>query len=81
MFGLEGQKKKKQNEDFVFELEKDLKSSNKHQELRKKTEEKIQKIKVALHTGQNQEEFDQYGTLLHGYTSLLKVLARFNPKK
>jgi hypothetical protein len=35
MFGLENQKKKKQ-EDFVFELEKELKTAKKHQEIKKR---------------------------------------------
>jgi hypothetical protein len=76
MFGLEGQKKKKPTEAFTFDLEKDLENSQKHEEIKHKIEEKIQKIKEALRTGENQEEFDQHGILLHGYTSLLKVLSR-----
>ncbi|MBS4164097.1 Uncharacterized protein PRO82_001413 [Candidatus Protochlamydia amoebophila] len=80
MFGLEDQKKKKTSEEFVFELEKDLKNSKKNKEIRQQVEERIQKIKEALRSGENQEEFDRFGLLLHGYTSLLKVISRFNPK-
>ncbi|WP_075883349.1 DUF5398 domain-containing protein [Candidatus Protochlamydia sp. W-9] len=80
MFGLEDQKKKKTSEEFVFELEKDLKNPKKNKEIRQQVEEKIQKIKEALRSGENQEEFDRFGLLLHGYTSLLKVISRFNPK-
>ncbi|CUI15979.1 putative needle chaperone SctE [Candidatus Protochlamydia naegleriophila] len=80
MFGLESQKKKKPVEEFVFELETELKNSKKNKELRQKVEERIQKIKEALRSGENQEEFDRFGLLLHGYTSLLKVISRFNPK-
>jgi hypothetical protein len=79
MFGLENQKKKK-NEDFVFELENELKNSKSHQELKKWIESQIQKIKEVLRGGESKEEFDQFGILLHGYTSLLKVMARFNAK-
>lgn len=79
MFGLEDQKKKKV-EDFLFELEKELKVLKKHQEIKKKVEERIQKIKDVLRSGENKEEFDKYGVLLHGYTSLLKVMSRFAPK-
>ncbi len=79
MFGLEDQKKKKV-EDFLFELEKELKVLKKHQEIKKKVEERIQKIKDVLRNGENKEEFDKYGVLLHGYTSLLKVMSRFAPK-
>ncbi|CAF24116.1 DUF5398 domain-containing protein [Candidatus Protochlamydia amoebophila] len=80
MFGLEDQKKKKTSEEFVFELEKDLKNLKKNKEIRQQVEERIQKIKEALRSGENQEEFDRFGLLLHGYTSLLKVISRFNPK-
>ncbi len=79
MFGLEDQKKKK-NEDFVFELEKSLKVRKEHQEFKKRIDSRIQRIKEILRSGESKEEFDQFGVLLHGYTSLLKVLARFTPK-
>lgn len=81
MFGLENQKKKKKVEEFVFDLEQDLKVSKKHQELKKKVEDRIQEIKEVLRGGENKEEFDKFGTLLHGYTSLLKVMARFTAAK
>lgn len=80
MFGLEDQKKKKKNDDFAFELESDLRNSKKHQEIKKVVEGKIQKVKEILRGGENKEEFDQFGVLLHGYTSLLKVMARFTAK-
>lgn len=79
MFGLEDQKKKKA-EDFVFELERELKNTKKHQEIKKKIESRIQKTKEVLRSGENKEEFDKFGVLLHGYTSLLKIIARFTPK-
>lgn len=79
MFGLEDQKKKKSDE-FLFDLEKDFKVLKKHQEVKSKVEEKIQKIKEVLRAGGNKDQFDKYGVLLHGYTSLLKVMSRFAPK-
>ncbi len=80
MFGLEDQKKKKKVEDFLFDLEKELKILKKHQDIKKKVEERIQKIKEMLRSGGNKDDFDQLGLLLHGYTSLLKVMSRFAPK-
>lgn len=80
MFGLEDQKKKKKSDDFTFDLEADLKNSKKHQEIKKAVENRIQKIKEVLRGGGNKEEFDQFGVLLHGYTSLVKVMARFTAK-
>ncbi len=80
MFGLEGQKKKKPTEEFVFELEKDLKDPKKQKELRQKVEGRIQKSKDVLRTGDDKEEFDRFGLLLLGYNSLLKVTSRFVSK-
>jgi len=80
MFGLEDQKKKK-NEEFIFDLEKDLKAAKKNLELKKKIENKIQRLKEVLRGGENKEEFDKFGVLLHGYTSLLKVMSRFAGRK
>jgi len=81
MFGLEDQKKKKKVDEFVFELEEELKDVTKHRQIKKKVEERIQAIKNILRKGDNKEEFDQFGVLLHGYTSLIKVMSRFTPKK
>lgn len=75
MFGLENQKKKK-SEPFVFELEKEFKDKSKHRELKTHIEEQLQKIKNQLQSGEEKKEFDEYGVLLYGYTSLLKVMAR-----
>jgi DNA-binding transcriptional regulator GbsR (MarR family) len=80
MFGLESQKKKKPNEEFVFELEKELRDPAKHREIRQRVEERLQKIKEILRSGDDQEEFDRFGVLLHGYNSLLKVMSRFTSK-
>lgn len=80
MFGLEDKKKKKP-EEFVFELEKDLKNPQKHKEIKARVEARIQKIKDFLRSGENQEDFDRFGLLLHGYNALLKVMSRFTVKK
>lgn len=80
MFGLENQKKKKRFEEFIFDLEKMLQNGKLHREIRQKIESRIQSIKEVLRSGENREEFDQFGVLLHGYTSLLKVISRFTPK-
>jgi hypothetical protein len=80
MFGLEGQKKKKPAEEFTFELEKEVKDPQKYKELRQRVEERLQKIKEILRSGDDKEEFDRFGLLLHGYNALIKVLARVVPK-
>jgi hypothetical protein len=75
MFGLENQKKKK-FEPFVFDLEKEWKDAKKHRENKERIEGRIQRIKTILKSGERKEEFDEFGVMLHGYTSLLKVMAR-----
>ncbi|MEC7839981.1 MAG: DUF5398 domain-containing protein [Chlamydiota bacterium] len=77
MFGLENKKEGDSPKEFVFDLESDLKDTKKGKEFKKNVEGKIQKIKQVLRGGCAKDDFDQYGILLHGYTSLLKVLARF----
>ena len=77
MFGLEEQKNKKKAEEFVFDLEKDLKVSKINKELKARIEGRVQKLKEILREGENKEDFDQIGAILHGYTSLLKVMSRF----
>lgn len=76
MFGLEDQKKKKKPEPFVFDLEKELKDAKKYREYKDKIDERIQQIKNMLKSGETKADFDETGVLLHGYTSLLKVIAR-----
>jgi anti-sigma28 factor (negative regulator of flagellin synthesis) len=80
MFGLENQKKKKKYDQFVFELEKELKTTKKHQEIKKDIEAKVQKLKELLRDGEDKGDYDTLGSLLYGYTSLLKVMSRFSAK-
>ena len=81
MFGLEKQKKNKKDEEFIFELEKELKNPQKQKEVQAHIEASIQSIKETLRSGENQEDFDRFGVLLHGYNALIKVISRFNAKK
>lgn len=76
MFGLEGDKKKNVQNEFTFDLEKDMSNSKKQKEFKKSIEGKIANIKQILRSGENKEQFDQFGELLHGYASLLKVIGR-----
>ncbi|MGE3953708.1 MAG: DUF5398 family protein [Parachlamydiales bacterium] len=73
MFGLE---KRKEMGEEAFALEKELSDSEKRAKMRKKIEERIQKLKNLLRSGGQQEEFDQYGILLHGYAALQKLIQR-----
>lgn len=77
MFGLEDQKRKKPVPEFVFELERELKDASKHRDIKNRVEGQIQTIKKQLRSGSERGDFDKYGLLLHGYTSLLKVISRF----
>lgn len=77
MFGLEDQKNKENSKDFMFDLEQELQDKRKNKAHKKLVEERIQQIKAILRSGSVKEEFDQFGILLHGYTSLLKVMTRF----
>jgi hypothetical protein len=78
MYGLGKDEKK----GFEFDLEKDLKNNpQKAKEIMKSAEAHVQELKGMLRGGSKGPEFDQLGTLLHGYTALQKVLSKLSNKK
>jgi len=78
MYGLE----KNPKANFEMDLEKDLKKHPaKAREMAKNVEGKIQEIKALLREGSKGSDFDNLGTLLHGYTAMLKVLNKFTTTK
>lgn len=82
MFGLEDHKKKKEKADeFIYELETELKNRAFFAKTKERIESRIQLVKEVLRSGESKEEFDRYGTLLHGYTAFLKVIARLKTVK
>jgi DNA-binding transcriptional regulator GbsR (MarR family) len=75
MFGLSGGGKKgKKEEEFLFDLEIEMKDPKKEKELRTQIEDKIQQLKTALRGGESKENFEKLGTLLLAYVSVLKVI-------
>lgn len=77
MFGLE----KKPKAPFEFALEEEIKSDpNKKKVLLAETDTFIHDIKSALRQGTDTQYFDDYGTLLHGYSALQKVLNKISTK-
>ncbi len=79
MFGLE---KNKTRALFEFDLEKELHgSSSKAEKLLKHVESKIHELKGILRQGASSKEFEDCGTLLHGYAALQRVLTRISRKK
>jgi hypothetical protein len=78
MFGLE----KKPKEPFEFDLESELhKDPSKAKALAKEVEERIGKLKTLLRQGADNDDFDEYGVLLHAYAALQRVLKRVIEKK
>ncbi len=80
MFGLEDQKKKKKAGEFIFELEEELKIAKKHQEIKRRADNRLQQLREMLRSGGEKEEYYRLGVLLHGYASLLKVISRVTSK-
>ena len=72
MFGLE----KKDHKPFEFDLEKELKSSQRRKEVLKICEDKTAHLKQALRAGKASENFDQCGIIMQGYAALEKVVKR-----
>jgi P2-related tail formation protein len=79
MFGLENKKNRK-GDDFFFDLEVELKDPQRQVELYKMIEQRVLSIKNHLRSGENKDDFDRFGTLLHGYAALLKVIMRATSK-
>ncbi|NGX39499.1 MAG: hypothetical protein KR126chlam1_00828 [Chlamydiae bacterium] len=79
MFGLE---KKEPKEPFQFDLEVDLKADPKMADaMLKSVQERLGKLKDLLRQGAENEDFDEYGVLLHGYAALEKVLKKVMKKQ
>lgn len=78
MFGMEKQPDQPFQFDLEVELTKDPVIAN---ALLKEVEERIGRLKTLLREGAETEDFDDYGTLLHGYSSLKKVLTKALEKK
>ena len=77
MFGL-----KESPKPFQFDLEIDLeKDPDMAKKMIKTVEERIEKLKKLLRDGVDDEDFDDWGVLLHGYISLQRVLKRTMEKK
>lgn len=79
MFGLKDEKGKEQV--AQFDLERDLSAPGKQKEVKEKIQGRMLKIKSLLREGLTQEDFNQFGVLLHGYAALLKVTARFGQQR
>jgi len=81
MFGME--KKPKESNMFVFDIEKALTNEKERLELAKRIELRIRKIRDMLHTGSSKEVFEKLGVMLNGYHALAIVLGRASqePKK
>jgi hypothetical protein len=71
MFGLEKENKQL----FQFDLEAAVKKNpKKAKELLEKTNNRCMEIKKILKEGSNKKTIESLGVLLHGYTSLSKVI-------
>lgn len=81
MFGLGEDKKKKEGGVFTFDLENDLQDETKYQELIKRVENRVQKIRDMLRQGADKKDYEELAILLKGYSGLLKVMAKARKKK
>lgn len=78
MFGLE----KKPSEPFQFDLEADIHRDHAFGKmLLKSIEERMTELKNLLRKGAETDDFDDYGTLLHAYVALQRVVKRVLDKK
>lgn len=75
---MEKNKKDKQPNKTVFNLEETVKSNpKKKQEMLKNASEKMKILKSMLRKGQtNPKQFDEVALLLHGYNAMVNVINR-----
>lgn len=74
MFGLEKKEKKKK---FQFDLEQEIHDDpEKGKKLIKQAEERMEELKKLLREGLQEEEFEQFGILLHAYSAMQRILKR-----
>lgn len=76
MFGLEDGKNKKKNEEFVFDIEKELQDAVKKTAYIKQVQTRMLKLKEILHAGVDQKSLKHISVLLEGYSALFKVISR-----
>ena len=82
MFGLNKNKKDKESKPFfTFPLEAEMKNADKHKVMLENAEKQIQSLKTTIKEGASPEEYEKLGTLLHGYSALLKILHKVPEKK
>lgn len=79
MFGLE--RENTEDVDFSYDLENDMQDPKKHEKMIKEIYERLQTIKTILRKGTDKKLYDQYGTLLHGYSALMTVMNNSIAKK
>lgn len=81
MFGLESGSKKPKKQELYFDLELELMNPEKMKEFVKKVEDRIQRVKQLMRSGEGKDAYDRYNILLQGYNGLLKVFSRIKHKK
>ncbi|MCB1115796.1 MAG: DUF5398 family protein [Chlamydiia bacterium] len=81
MFGLEKEKDKKGPQRFEFDLEKELKTSDKEaKKVLDQIEAQTNQLKATLREGTASENFDKCGVLLQAYAALKRVVNRTTKK-
>ena len=81
MFGFNKKGKEEEPKPFFeFPLEQDIQKPEKLKEMMESAEKQILILKKAIQEGAKPEEYEKLGTLLHGYSALLKIFNKA-PKK
>lgn len=73
-------KKKKDNANWEFDLEKELSDPAKKRKYKEQVDQSVNEIKNLLRQGIDKKTFDDAQTLLHGYLAIQKVLQRVGKK-
>lgn len=77
MFGFNKKGKEKEPKPFFeFPLEKDIQDPDKLKTMMDSAEKQILALKKAIKEGAKPEEYEKLGTLLHGYSALMKIYSK-----
>jgi hypothetical protein len=80
MFGIKKGSSQDSKDNYLFDLELELKEPGQMRAKKEQIETRIAQLKALLRVGGEKQIFDQAQTLLHAYLAIQKVFERVNRK-
>jgi hypothetical protein len=80
MFGMKKESSQDSKDNYLFDLEVQLKEPGQMRAMKEQVETRVNQLKTLLRAGGEKQVFDQAQTLLHAYLAMQKVFDRVNRK-